>query len=156
MPKRTSVNIQNDLYLLAVSEGLDVSAFLNLALAAYFEVPEDPRTKLIREKCTHFVLRIKNRYNSEMKEILAEHASQNTIDEATRKKDAELVTFGEYLKKSSAFPIFERCLKRKEPEGDILELITLEVNRMNGHTYEEHELWNKAITWYNKYGGKAA
>ena len=48
--KKTSINLENNLYLMAVSEGLDFTAFFNRCLALFFDVPLDPHEKLIREK----------------------------------------------------------------------------------------------------------
>jgi len=156
MPKRpskvTSIRIENNLYLLSVSKGLDMSAFVNRCLALLFDVPEDPFDKLIRERSEYFVLQLKENYNREVRELLKEQSSKSLINDAIKDKENDIVQFGELLKKTTSFKIFKNCLSKQDFDEDIVWTVTSEINKMNGRKYETNELWNKAIDWYRHYG----
>jgi len=154
--KTTSVNIENNLYAMTIEEGLNLSAFVNRSLALFFEVPEDPRDNLIKEKTQYAVLRLKEKYKREIMGVIKEYESQSKIDQANQDRDAELIQFGEYLKRTSAYPIFKVCLSRHDFDDDTLHIVTSEVNKMNGQKYEMIELWNRAVDWYRKYGEASA
>lgn len=153
--KRTSINIETNLYLMAIDEGIEFTAFFNRCLALFFDVPEDPRLKLVKEKSEYAVLRLKEKYQREIFEIVKDHESQISIKDREKAKDAELIQFGEYLQKTSAYPIFKNHLVRKDTDDDTLSIITLEMNRMNGRKYSELEIWNTSITWFTKYGARS-
>lgn len=150
--KRTSINIETNLYLMAVSEGIDFTAFFNRCLALFFEVPEDPRQKLVKEKSEYTVLRLKEKYHKEISEIIQDQKAQSCIQDREKSKDQELIKFGEYLKTSSAYPVLVKCLERKDFDDDTLSIVTMDMNRNNGNHYEPEQVWNMAIDWYRKYG----
>jgi len=151
--KRTSVDIDSDLYLLSVSAGISFTPFLNRCLAMFFEVPENPTDKMIREKSEYIVLRLKQNYEREVREILKENASQESVNDAAREREDELIKFGHQLMKAPSYPAFEKHLKNPDLVDErIMATITSEVNRMNGKKWSDDELWNYAITWWNKYG----
>ena len=150
--KTTSVNIENNLYAMSIEEGLNLSAFVNRSLAIFFGVPEDPRDKLIKEKTQYAVLRLKEKYNREIMEVIKDYEASNKLNQVVEDRESELIQFGEYLKKTSAYPVFELCLKKRDFDDDTLQIVTSEVNRMNGRKYDSMELWNRAVDWYRKYG----
>ncbi len=150
--KRTSINIEKNLYLLAVDEGIEFTAFFNRCLALFFDVPEDPRLNLVKEKSEYSILRLKEKYQKEIIGIIKEHESQSSIRDQNAAKEAELVQFGDYLQRTTLYPAFRLCLERRDPDDKTLSKVTSEINRMNGNHYQEMELWNRAITWYQKYG----
>lgn len=156
MPKKgcktTSVNIENNLYAMVIEEGIELSAFVNRTLALFFEVPEDPRDKLLKEKSQYAVLRLKEKYKREIMGVLKEYESKTALNQAASDRESELIQFGEYLKKTSAYPVFELCLKKHDFDDDTLRIVTSEVNKMNGQRYDDIELWNRAVAWYQKYG----
>lgn len=153
--KRTSINIEKNLYLMAVDEGIEFTAFFNRCLALFFGVPEDPRLNLVKEKSEYAVLRLKEKYQKEIMGIVKEYESESSIRDAVKEKESELIQFGEYLKQTTAYPVFLIQLIRKDPEDDTLSIVTNEINRMNGKTYREVEVWNTAITWHQKYGARS-
>lgn len=156
MPKKgcktTSVNIENNLYAMVIEEGIDLTAFVNRTLALFFDVPEDPRDKLMKEKSQYAVLRLKEKYKREIMGVIKEYSVNSSIAEAANEKEQDLIRFGEFLKKTSAYPVFELCLKKRDFDDDTLQIVTSEVNRMNGQKYESMDLWNRAVDWYRKYG----
>ena len=155
MPKRgcktTSVNIENNLYALSIEEGIELTAFVNRCLALFFEVPENPHDKLIKEKSQYAVLRLKQKYEREIMGVIKEYESQSKMDQAVQEREAELIQFGEYLKRTSAYPVFKICLLKHDVDEDTLDIVTSEVNKMNGQRYNATDLWNKAINWFKKY-----
>jgi len=137
---------------MSVSEGLELTPFVNRCLALFFEVPEDPHDKLIREKSEYFVLRLKQNYEHEVREIIKDHAAQIGLDDVAKNREQDLIKFGELLQKTSAYPVFKVCLSRHDFDDDTLQIVTSEVNKMNGQKFEMMELWNRAVDWYRKYG----
>ena len=89
------------------------------------------------------------RYNDKFRKL---EDKENKINELAKNKDAELVQFGDRLQRTSLYPAFRVCLERRDPDDKTLSKVTSEINRMNGNHYQEMELWNRAITWYQKYG----
>jgi len=156
MPKKgcktTSINIENNLYAMSIEEGLELTAFVNRCLALFFEVPEDPRDKLIIEKSQYAVLRLKEKYKREILGVIKDYEVLNTAGQAAQDRESELIQFGEFLKKTTAYPVFKACLARRDFDDDTLQIVTSEVNKMNGRKFETMELWNKAVDWYRKYG----
>ena len=150
--KTTSVNIENNLYAMSIEEGINLTSFVNRALALFFEVPEDPRDKLIREKTKYSVLRLREKYQKEIVSVIKEYESQSEFDQVSQEKEEELIQFGNFLKKTTAFPMLKNCLSTRNFNEDTLQIVTSEVNKMNGKEYDTYGLWNKAIEWYRKYG----
>ncbi len=152
MKKATSVYIDINLVLAMNARGISLSSWINRAMALFLGVPEDPEDELIKKKTEIVVSTLLLSYESEMRQKMKEHASKSSIQDAEKAKEDELVRFGESLKKSPDYPIFKKCLVKKDIENEFLGQITQYINKKTGSEYENIEFWNRAITWFQKYG----
>ena len=145
---RTSVWVDPRLNMLLNERGMTLSSFIARTLPIFLDLPEDPRDKLIQDKLSQVVLRARSFYISEMAELMKEHKQELKEDP----KILELLNLGDKLVKTSAYPIFKNCLAKREPDMDILSVVTIEINKMNGQKYDELDLWNQSLEWFSKYG----
>jgi len=150
--KPTSVYIDSSLVLAMNAKGIEISPWINRAMALFLGVPEDPNDHMIKKKTDVVVSTLLLSYESEIKKRVQEFSKDSDIQDRVKQHEEELIRFGEYLKKTSAFPVFKLCLKKHDFDDDTLQIVTSEVNRMNGQTYDSMELWNRAVDWYRKYG----
>jgi hypothetical protein len=150
---RTSAWVYPTHILLLNERGLTLSSFLAYALPMFLDLPPDPREQLIKADMEKMVLRLRSTYEFEIKQIVQGKTEKDAESNREKAKTADLIQFGEYLQRTTAYPVFKSQLMRKYYDDDtILTIVTREINRMNGKTYRENEVWNTAITWYQKYG----
>lgn len=152
MKKPTSVYIDTNLVLAMNAQGIEISPWINRAMALYLGVPEDPNDHLIKKKTDVVISTLLLSYESEIKKRVQEFTKDSEIQDKIKQQELDLIQFGEYLKKTTAYPVFKVCLANRDFDDDTLEIVTSEVNKMNGRRYEPMDLWNRAVNWYRKYG----
>ena len=156
--RRTSVWVDPQLVLLMQNQGIDISSFLNRAMALFLDLPEDPREKLIREKSEKLVHKLLCSYNTDLKESLAE--AQRKEAELHPEKLRELALqkqlfhIGDCLKETSVYGKLLKSLMKKNPDIAPWEIALKEINSSNGNKYSEVELWNLSLDWYKNIGSK--
>lgn len=156
---RKGVWIDPYLFDLLQADGIDLTSFVDRALAVYFEVPEDPREALIREKLETVKLRLRSSYEMEMREIIRTQSDQITNEDAEKtreqKKLTELKTLGEYLKGLNFYPKLEKCLRDPDLADDLwdhwIDAAAI-ISSKNGKKWDENNLWSVALDWWQKYG----
>ena len=156
---RRPVWIDPYLSALLLSDGIDLSSFLDRALALYFDVPEDPREALIREKLEAVKLRLRSSYETEMREIIRSQNDQITNEDAEKTREnrklLDLKTLGENLKSLNFYPKLEKCLRDQSLTEDLWDHwidAAVILSSKNGKKWDEDMLWNSAIEWWQKYG----
>ena len=87
MKKPTSVYIDSDLVMAMNARGIELSPWINRAMALYLDVPEDPKDELIKKKTEMVVSTLLLRYEQEVRERIKEHAEK--IVQETQKKVPE-------------------------------------------------------------------
>jgi hypothetical protein len=144
---RTSIYIDPVKILrLRTQYGLLLTPFVDRILDIFLEIPIDPEKKIIEEKMKKTVLHYRSTYDNEVDEIKEDHVKEKT-------KEDKMVLFGAHLTGSQWYPSFKKQLEKKELSDEkILRLVTLDVNKTGGTTYEDMEIWNKSIHWSQKFG----
>jgi|GEM_PF-4970623 len=151
---RKHVWVDSNLALMLDDKGIDLSAFLHLAMAKFLDVPEDPTMKLLRENMEMTVDRVRAEYLNQVR-VRAGEAEQARSEEDTKKAKQneltrKLTDLGKKLQRTSCYPKILEALKTMDSEAWCWDVALEELNGMNGDHYEIHELWNLAIEWYRK------
>jgi hypothetical protein len=134
--------------LLLNERGMTLSSYIARTLPGFLGIPEDPRDKLIQDELNQVVIRARIYYASEMSELMKEHKQEMKEDP----KNIELLNLGDKLVKTSGYPIFVKCLAKREPDMDVLSIVTSEVNQVSDKKYSDLDLWNQSLQWFSKYG----
>jgi hypothetical protein len=151
---RKHVWVDSNLALMLDDKGIDLSAFLHLAMAGFLDVPEDPTVKLLRENMEMTVDRVRAGYLKAVRDRSTELGVAQTEEDIKKVKQNELTQkltdLGKKLQRTSCYPKILEALKTMDSEAWCWDRALEELNSMNGDQYEIHELWNLAIEWYRK------
>ena len=154
--RRTSIWVNPTLVLQMQAKGIDISSFVNRAMALFLEVPEDPREILIKQQTEYVVTQLRATYMHEMNTILKQHNEQQQVQDLERaradQRSAELLSFGELLQKTTCWKQIRRALLDKNHDSNYWDLALDEMNKMDGDRWDGITLWNTAIDWYAKFG----
>jgi len=139
---------------LLTEKGVDLSAFVNKALAGFLDLPEDPTEKLLREGVEKVVSYTRLSYINEIRGRLRDGEQTHLDEDLEKAKQKELIKdlerIGVLLQKTSCYPQIIEALSRGDPESSYWDTALCEINNLNGRQYELHELWNQALDWYYK------
>jgi hypothetical protein len=151
---RKHVWVDSNLALMLDDKGIDLSAFLHLALTGFLEVPEDPTIKLLREGIPKSLDRVRAGYINAIRSRSGELEQAQTKEDIEKAKQKELIAriekFGEKLQNVSCYARCIAALKTMDPEAHCWDIALRELNSMNGSTYTFDEMWSTAIEWYRK------
>lgn len=145
--------------MLLNDSGVDLSAFLTIALPVFLDLPEDPTERLIKLRVRSSAIRVRSTYINELRDRSTELRDRIAEEEeeiaAQQAAEAPFIEFGQLLQKTSQYPQALVALQTMRHEAPCWDIILDELNSMDGRTWEWSEMWNTAIEWYRRYGLKS-
>ena len=149
---RKAIWVNTQLLLMISDKGIDLSTFVNKALANFLDLPEDPNEKLLREKIDKSVIRLRISYINEIRDRITFSEQTHLVEDIEKAKQKELIAelqkVGEKLQRTSCYNKVLDALKTLDPEAHCWDTALREINNMNGDHFTPEELWNKSIEWY--------
>lgn len=150
--------VDDNLFLMISSKGIDPSSLINRFFAGFLDLPEDPRDLLIKQKTEEIVIRLRISYEQELKEAMRQEALKDSIknqEKAVKEaKDIRLMDLGDLLQELNIYPQLERDLMQKDMESDLWDTALALVNSKSGTQYDLGTLWNTSLEWFKVYGMK--